>query len=100
MGGIYASDADVLSASLIFNRKGLGLEPPVKNGHESDKTFCARHSFAKRRDAGIAGRSVRLLALQQGVRIELNQAAQIERDAPTVIRTGNSGCRVISRTLA
>ena len=87
MGGIYASDADVLSASLIFNRKGLGLEPARQNGHSKPVKPAVRGTVSPQGGMqelvdGLAG-----FLRQQGVSIELNQAAQMERDAPTVICT-------------
>lgn len=87
MGGIYASDADVLSASLIFNRKGLGLEPADSNGHAKAAKPSVRGTVSPKGGMqelldGLSG-----YLRRQGVSIELNQAAQIERNAPTVICT-------------
>jgi oxygen-dependent protoporphyrinogen oxidase len=87
MGGIYASDADVLSASLIFNRKGLGLEPAHQNGHAKAAKPSVRGTVSPKGGMqelldGLSG-----YLRRQGVSIELNQSAQIEREATTVICT-------------
>lgn len=87
MGGIYASDADVLSASLIFNRKGLGLEPARQNGHAKAAKPSVRGTVSPKGGMQELLDGLSDYLRQQGVRIELNQAAQIERDAPTVICT-------------
>lgn len=90
MGGIYASDAEVLSASLIFNRKGLGLEPARHNRHVKPVKPSVRGTVSPQ--GGMQELVDRLAGFlrQQGVSIELNHAAQIERDAPTVICTSAS----------
>jgi oxygen-dependent protoporphyrinogen oxidase len=85
MGGIYASNAELLSASLIFNRKGLGLEG------DSGKARTAKPSV--RGTVSPQGGMQELLnGLQHylqasGVAIEFNQSAQIESGAATVICT-------------
>lgn len=83
MGGIYASDAEMLSASLIFNRKGLGLEPerppivkPSVRGTVSPKGGM---------QALIDG--MRDYLIHHDVAIELNRAAEILPDSPTVLCT-------------
>lgn len=86
MGGIYASDADVLSASLIFNRKGLGLESK-QNGQAKPAKPSMRGTVSPKGGMqelldGLSG-----YLRQQGVAIELNQTAQLESGAPTVICT-------------
>lgn len=86
MGGIYASDADVLSASLIFNRKGLGLESK-QNGQAKPAKPSMRGTVSPKSGMqelldGLSG-----YLRQQGVAIELNQTAQLESGAPTVICT-------------
>ncbi len=87
MGGIYASDADVLSASLIFNRKGLGLEPRHQNGHSKPAKPSVRGTVSPQGGMQELLDGLSNFLRQQGVSIELNQAAQIERDAPTVVCT-------------
>lgn len=84
MGGIYASDAAVLSASLVFNRKGLGLET---NGHVKPAKPSVRGTVSPKGGMQELVDGLHNFLRQQGVSIELNQAAQVERNAPTVICT-------------
>lgn len=87
MGGIYASDADQLSASLIFNRKGLGLEPANSNGNAKPAKPARRGTVSPRGGMQELMDGLSNYLRQQGVSIELNRGAQLERDAPTVICT-------------
>lgn len=87
MGGIYASDANVLSASLIFNRRGLGLEPKSQNGQAKPAKPAVRGTVSPKGGMQELLDGLSNYLRQQGVSIELNQTAQIERDVPTVICT-------------
>jgi len=87
MGGIYASDADQLSASLIFNRKGLGLEPANQNGDAKPAKPSRRGTVSPRGGMQELMDALSNYLRQHGVSIELNRGAQLERDAPTVICT-------------
>jgi oxygen-dependent protoporphyrinogen oxidase len=87
MGGIYASDADQLSASLIFNRKGLGLEPAKQNGDAKPAKPSWRGTVSPKGGMQELVDALSNYLRQQGVSIELNHGAQLERDAPTVICT-------------
>ena len=90
MGGIYASDAEVLSASLIFNRKGLGLEPAQQNGQAKPAKPSVRGTVSPQGGMQELVDGMAVFLRQQGVSIGLNQDAQIERDTPTVICTSAS----------
>ena len=87
MGGIYASDADQLSASLIFNRKGLGLEPANPNGNAKPAKPSRRGTVSPQGGMQELMDGLSNYLRQRGVSIELNHGAQLERDAPTVICT-------------
>lgn len=85
MGGIYASDADLLSASLIFNRKGLGLESA--NGHAKPAKPSVRGTVSPQDGMQELLDGLQHYLETHGAAIELNQAAQIEGSTPTVICT-------------
>jgi protoporphyrinogen/coproporphyrinogen III oxidase len=84
MGGIYASDAQLLSASLILNRKGLGLEPPTQ-GKTAKPT--RRGTVSPKGGMQELVEGLHAYLQQRGVAIDLNQAAQLEAETPTVICT-------------
>ncbi|MDX2041710.1 MAG: FAD-dependent oxidoreductase [Acidobacteriota bacterium] len=83
MGGIYASDADMLSASLIFNRKNLGLEhiEPVIPKPSVRGTVSPRNGMQELLDG------LQHYLQAHGVAIELNHHGQLEPNTPTVICT-------------
>lgn len=84
MGGIYASDAELLSASLIFNRKGLGLEPDRR---PSPPKPSVRGTVSPRGGMQALIDGMRDYLAHHDIPIELNTPAKVNPAKITIICT-------------
>ncbi len=88
LGGIYASEAECLSASLILARRAAARKPKLRGtvsfAGGMQMLLDALHDYL----------------LRHGVRVELNQTAQLTASAPTVLCTSATQVAELLREVA
>jgi oxygen-dependent protoporphyrinogen oxidase len=97
MGGIYASEAGLLSASLIFNRQGLGLANRTPGKTVKPKV---RGTVSPKGGMQELIEGLHAYLRQHGVAIEFNQAVEITPQTPTVICTAAPQAAALLREAA